>query len=136
MSSPSNETEVDPEALKAFASASTDRAARFRELHRSFGDGHVPRHAFGVMPASFSLSAMYAEQFEACLQGLADGAEVMADIAEGLTDTADAYTGSDVANTDLFVPGRPAEPDVLAPGPWSPGPSTPGGAGASGQVPL
>ncbi|MET7671530.1 WXG100 family type VII secretion target [Micromonospora luteifusca] len=127
MSSPSNELEVQPEALKAFAKASTDRAARFRELHGSFGEGHVPRHAFGVMPASFSLAASYAEQFEACLQGLADGAEVMADIAEGLDDTADAYTGTDVANTDMFVPGRPAAPDVIAPGPRSPGPSTPGG---------
>ncbi|WP_410810329.1 type VII secretion target [Micromonospora sp. 067-2] len=131
MSGPSNELEVQPEALKAFAAASNDRAARFRELHRSFGDGHVPRHAFGVMPASFSLAATYAEQFEACLQGLADGAEVMADIAEGLSDTADAYTGTDVASTDLFVPGRPPAPDVLAPGPWSGGT-----AGTNGQAQL
>lgn len=127
MSSPSSELEVQPEALAAFAKASTDRAGRFRELHRSFGDGHVPRHAFGVMPASFGLAAAYAEQFEACLQGLADGAEVMADIAEGLRDTADAYTGTDVANTDMFVPGRPAAPDVIAPGPWSPGAGSPTG---------
>lgn len=132
MSSPS-ELEVQPEALMTFAKASTDRAARFRELHRVFGDGHVPRHAFGVMPASFSLAATYAEQFEACLQGLADGAEVMADIAEGLKDTADAYTGTDVANTDMFVPGRPAAPDVIAPGPWSPGAPT---GGSTGQVPA
>ncbi|MFF5176709.1 hypothetical protein ACFY2Q_01590 [Micromonospora sp. NPDC000316] len=34
MSSPSGELEVAPEALKVFAVASTDRAARFRELHR------------------------------------------------------------------------------------------------------
>ncbi|MGW3604742.1 type VII secretion target [Micromonospora sp. NPDC005161] len=126
MSSPSSELEVQPEALTAFAASSTDRAARFRELHRSFGDGHVPRHAFGVMPASFGLAATYAEQFEACLQGLADGAEVMADIAEGLRDTADAYTG-----TDMFVPGRPAAPDVIAPGPLSPGA---GAGGPTGQV--
>ncbi|MET7960241.1 type VII secretion target [Micromonospora zamorensis] len=134
MSSPSSELEVQPEALTAFAKASTDRAGRFRELHRSFGDGHVPRHAFGVMPASFSLAAAYAEQFEACLQGLAEGAEVMADIAEGLDDTAAAYTGTDVANTDMFVPGRPPAPDVIAPGPWSPGTSSPGGP--AGQVPA
>ncbi|MEH1167796.1 type VII secretion target [Micromonospora sp. CPCC 205539] len=129
MSGPSNELDVQPEALTAFAAASNDRAARFRELHRSFADGHVPRHAFGVMPASFSLAASYAEQFEACLQGLADGAEVMADIAEGLTDTAAAYTGTDVANTDLFAPGRPPAPDVIAPGPLSPGTGGPSGQG-------
>lgn len=117
MTGPARELDVQPEALTAFAAASRDRADRFRELHRAFGDGHVPRHAFGVLPASFSLAAAYAEQFEACLQGLADGAELMADIAEGLTDTAAAYTGADVANTDLFVPGRPAAPDVVAPGP-------------------
>ncbi|MCX5119340.1 type VII secretion target [Micromonospora sp. NBC_00362] len=128
MSSPSNELEVQPEALTAFAAGSKDRAARFRELHRAFGDGHVPRHAFGVMPASFNLAATYAEQFEACLQGLADGAEMMADIAEGLTDTAAAYTGTDAANTDLFVPGRPPAPDVIAPGPWSGGASAPNGS--------
>lgn len=105
MTSPSKNLDVQPEALKAFAAASRDRSARFSELRQRFQDGHVPRHAFGIMPASFSLAAAYAEQFEACLQGLADGAEVMADIAEGISDTADAYTGTDVASTDLFVPG-------------------------------
>lgn len=116
MSSPSRDLDVQPEALTAFAAASRDRADRFRELRQVFHDGHVPRHAFGIMPASFGLAAAYAEQFEACLQGLADGAEVMADIAEGLTDMADAYTGTDVANVDLFVPGRQPAPEVLAPG--------------------
>jgi hypothetical protein len=105
VTSPSKNLDVQPEALKAFAAASRDRATRFNELGRVFRDGHVPRHAFGIMPASFSLAAAYAEQFEACLQGLADGAEVMADIAEGMSDTADAYTGTDVATTDLFAPG-------------------------------
>ncbi len=105
MTSPSKNLDVQPEALTAFAAASRDRATRFRELHRVFNDGHVPRHAFGIMPASFSLAAAYAEQFEACLTGLAEGAEVMADIAEGISDTADAYTGTDVGTTDLFVPG-------------------------------
>ncbi|WBB73341.1 type VII secretion target [Micromonospora sp. WMMD1128] len=105
MTSPSRDLDVQPEALTAFAAASRDRATRFRELHRGFRDGHVSRHSFGVMPASFSLAAAYAEQFEACLQGLEEGAEVMADIAEGLTDTADAYTGTDVATTDMFTPG-------------------------------
>lgn len=105
MTSPGRNLDVQPEALTAFAAASRDRAARFRELYRVFNDGHVPRHAFGVMPASFSLAAAYAEQFEACLTGLAEGAEVMADIAEGIDDTADAYTGTDVGNTDLFAPG-------------------------------
>ncbi|MGR6316699.1 hypothetical protein Q2K19_09535 [Micromonospora soli] len=105
MTSPSKDLEVQPEALAAFAATSRGRAAQFRELRQRFQDGHVPRHAFGIMPASFSLAAVYAEQFEACLQGLAEGAEVMADIAEGITDTADAYTGTDVASTDLFAPG-------------------------------
>ncbi|MET8906330.1 type VII secretion target [Micromonospora sp. NPDC004551] len=105
MTSPSRNLEVQPEALTAFATASRDRADRFRELRRVFHDGHVPRHAFGIMPASFSLAAAYAEQFDACLQGLEDGAEVMADIAEGISDTADAYTGTDVATTDMFTPG-------------------------------
>lgn len=105
MTSPSRNLEVQPEALTAFAAASRDRATRFRELHRVFRDGHVARHSFGVMPASFSLAAAYAEQFEACLQGLEEGAEVMVDIAEGMTDTADAYTGTDVATTDMFTPG-------------------------------
>lgn len=116
MTSPSRDLDVQPEALTAFAAASRDRAASFRDLRQRCHDGHVPRHAFGVMPASFGLAAAYAEQFESCLQGLADAAEVMADIAEGLTDMADAYTGTDVANTDLFAPGRP---DVLAPRAWS-----------------
>ncbi|MFU8872190.1 hypothetical protein [Micromonospora sp. SL4-19] len=105
MTSPSRNLDVQPEALKAFAAASRDRAARFHELSRVFRDGHVPRHAFGIMPASFSLAAAYAEQFEACLQGLEEGAEAMADIAEGMSDTADAYTGTDVASNDMFVPG-------------------------------
>jgi hypothetical protein len=55
----------------------------------------------------------------------------MADIADGLTDTAGAYTGTDVANTDMFVPGRPPAPDVIAPGPWSPGSN-----GSTGSVPA
>ncbi|MCW3820232.1 type VII secretion target [Micromonospora sp. DR5-3] len=105
MTSPSKNLDVQPEALTAFAATSRERATRFRELRQKFHDGHVPRHAFGIMPASFSLAAAYAEQFEACLQGLEDGAEVMADIAEGMSDTADAYTGTDVATTDLFAPG-------------------------------
>ncbi|RKF27853.1 type VII secretion target [Micromonospora globbae] len=105
MTSPSRNLDVQPEALTAFAAASRDRATRFRELRRVFHDGHVPRHAFGIMPASFSLAAAYAEQFEACLQGLEEGAEMMDDIADGLTDTADAYTGTDVANNDMFTPG-------------------------------
>ncbi|SCL38566.1 type VII secretion target [Micromonospora aurantiaca (nom. illeg.)] len=105
MTSPSRNLDVQPEALRAFAAASRDRAGRFRELERAFRDGHVARHSFGVMPASFSLAAAYEQQFEACLEGLADGAEVMADIAEGLDDTAEAYTGTDVANTDMFKPG-------------------------------
>ncbi|SBT50744.1 type VII secretion target [Micromonospora auratinigra] len=105
MTSPSRNLEVQPEALAAFAAASRDRATRFQELRRLFQDGHVPRHAFGVMPASFSLSAAYQEQFEACLTGLAEGAEVMADIAEGMRDTADAYTGTDLDNNDMFAPG-------------------------------
>ncbi|WP_229398774.1 type VII secretion target [Micromonospora okii] len=125
MTSPNGNLDVQPEALSAFAAASRDRADRFRQLRQAFGDGHVPRHAFGVMPASFSLAAAYAEQFEACLAGLADGAEVMADIAEGLEDTAGAYTGSDVANRDLFVPGGPPAPGPVPmplPSP-SPGPA-------------
>ena len=105
MTSPSRNLEVQPEALTAFAAASRDRAGQFRELHRLFRDGHVARHAFGVMPASFSLAAAYEQQFEACLEGLEDGADVMATIAEGLRDTAEAYTGTDVANTDMFTPG-------------------------------
>ncbi|MFD2763776.1 hypothetical protein [Micromonospora eburnea] len=108
MTSPSKNLDVQPEALTAFAAASRDRASRFGELRQVFHDGHVPRHAFGIMPASFSLAAAYAEQFEACLTGLAEGAEVMADIAEGISDTADAYTGTDVATNDMFAPGAPA----------------------------
>ncbi|MGC4804873.1 WXG100 family type VII secretion target [Micromonospora sp. DT233] len=118
MTSPNANLDVEPEALSAFAGASRGRAEQFRQLRQSFSDGHVPRHSFGVMPASFSLAAAYAEQFEACLAGLADGAELMADIAEGLDDTAGAYTGSDVANRALFVPGGGAS----APGP-TPSPS-------------
>lgn len=105
MTSPNKNLAVEPEALAAFAATSRGRATQFGELRQRFHDGHVPRHAFGVMPASFSLAAAYAEQFEACLTGLAEGAEVMADIAEGISDTADAYTGTDVATTDMFAPG-------------------------------
>ncbi len=104
MTSPSKNLDVQPEALTVFAAASRDRVARFRELHQIFNDGHVARHAFGIMPASFSLADAYKEQFEACLTGLAEGAEVMADIAEGISDTADAYTGTDVGTTELFTP--------------------------------
>ncbi|MGW1056690.1 type VII secretion target [Micromonospora rubida] len=111
MASPSGNLDVQPEALSAFATTSRERADRFRQLHQLFGDTHVPRHAFGVMPASFGLAAAYAEQFESCLQGLADGADVMADIAEGLDDTAGSYTGSDVDNRDLFAPGRSDTPE-------------------------
>ena len=119
MTGPDRDLDVQPEALTAFASASRERAEQFRSLHRAFGDGHVPRHAFGVMPASFSLATAYAEQFEACLQGLADAAEVMADVAEGLSDTDEAYIDADLAATDLFVSGRPPAPDGIAPGPGS-----------------
>jgi hypothetical protein len=126
VSSPEKNVVVDPEALVAFAKASRGRAERFRTLHGSFHDGHVPRHAFGVMPASFSLAAAYAEQFEACLQGLADAAELMDDVAEGVTYMAENYTATDVATADLFSPG----PDALAPGPGiGPGAGNPYGRG-------
>ncbi|MGC4895562.1 type VII secretion target [Micromonospora sp. DT31] len=105
MTSPSRNLDVQPEALRAFAAASRARAGRFRELHRLFSDGHVARHSFGVMPASFSLAATYAEQFEECLQGLLDGTEMMLTIAEGISDTADAYDGTDGVNTGMFTVG-------------------------------
>ncbi|MFC0097556.1 type VII secretion target [Micromonospora marina] len=105
MTSPSRNLDAQPEALRAFAAASRDRSSRFRELERAFRDGHVARHSFGVMPASFSLAAAYEQQFEACLQGLADGAETMLTIATGLTETAAAYDDTDAANDTMFTAG-------------------------------
>lgn len=116
--------DVEPEALEAFAKASEGRAERFGELQAAFLDARVARHAFGVMPASFSLAATYEEYFEACLEGLREGVAVMAAIAEGIAEEAAAYRGTDVANTDLFVPGGATDPDVPAPRSNSVGPVT------------
>lgn len=123
------ELRVDPVALHAFAATSRSRADRFRDLALTFNEAEVSRGAFGIMPASYSLSAKYTEFFDSCLQGLRDAADVMDDISEGADDTATAYTGTDVANRDLFQPQPQGETY------WAPGPSgTSGGSGNGGHT--
>jgi hypothetical protein len=97
-------TDVDPAALDAFASRSRERATEFETARQQMQDGRVDRMSFGIMPAAFMLFDRYTEQVEACLDGLAEGAGVMDDIADGVTLLRDAYTAVDEANADMFRP--------------------------------
>lgn len=116
---------VEAAALDAFAATSRDRAERFRQLATAFQEGHVSRSAFGIMPASYGLSSAYAEQFESCLAGLSDGADVMDDIADGVRRAGQAYTATDVANLDLFAPQPERTGPSLAPGVLGSSPAPP-----------
>jgi hypothetical protein len=96
--------EVDPDALERFAATSRGRAQRFEELARLLTDGRVGRVNFGILPASFSLFDAYDAQLTACIDGADEGASVMDDIADTVTEMAAAYTAAELANVDLFKP--------------------------------
>jgi len=98
--------EVEPEKLTAFAATSRGRGDQFDEIRTRMRDGAVGRSSFGIMPASFSLSDQYDTVLEECLQALADAAEAMETVAEGVLAERDQYLLTDAAAERMFGGGN------------------------------
>ena len=98
--------EVEPEKLTAFAATSRGRSDQFDEIRTRMRDGAVGRSAFGIMPASFSLHGRYDTVLEACLQALADAAEAMETVADGVIAERDEYLRTDAAAARMFGGGN------------------------------
>ncbi len=92
---------VDGDALRQFATGSSNRRQEIDEIRGRMAGVQLPRNSFGYIPGIGNrVYAAYQEFASGCADSIASAAETMDSIAAAMRDVADGYQTTDQAAGD------------------------------------
>ncbi len=94
--------EVDVDVLRAKAREHEAIARRWAALESERTAADLPHGALGKLPESGQIEAAFDARYTGLGEAIAALEEIYANVADGLTVTADGYVTSDEAVADLF----------------------------------